>query len=267
MRNRSFTALDLVGLPLADARELVTLAHEVDAAAPIHDDDKPFRSKLPKMVQSALSDLSDARIALQAELDKEPPPPPGRREADRLEDNTVLALVEVLGGWARLAGQLPLGDDAQRLFRRLFGEGSTDFVNFPVKKEWAVVQGKLDVIKDEGLASEIAKLGAAPILTELHRVHKAYGIAVGTTQAPRVVETAQLVEKRAELSEALRTYIVRVVATRDRKDPSTLELSDRLLRPLIEWESKPTAASKATPPAAAGVEAPTGPSGNAPPKG
>jgi hypothetical protein len=201
MRTRSFTAIDLIGLPNLDCRSLVALAQSLDAAAPVKDEhDKPFRATLPEPVQEALDDVATARDAAQAEINKESPPPPGAREADRLEDNTVLALVEILGGWARLDGQIPQGTVAAQLFRRLFGDGTTDFINFPVKKEWAVVDGKLQIVADEHLEASFKELGAAPVLRELHRVHEAYGQAVGTTKAKPAVESPKLRQKREDLN-------------------------------------------------------------------
>lgn len=248
MRNRSFAALDLVGLPKLDAPSLVALSQALDAAAPEKGEDKkPFRSTLPEPVQDALGDIAETRATLQTEMERELPPPPGARDADRLEDNTVLAVIEILGGWARLAGQIPQGDVAARLFRRLFGEGSTAFINYPVKKEWAVVDGKLKLIADEKLEDDLKKLGALPALACLHEVHKAYGEAIGATKAPPPVESPQLRDKREELADAVRTYVVRVVGLRDKKKPETIALADRLLQPLIEWQSPEPTAKGAAP--------------------
>lgn len=259
MKPRSFAAIDLVGLPNLDSHSLVALARELDAAAPEKDEKKPFRASLPEPVQSALRDVAEARDALQTELDKEPPPAPGAREADRLEDNTVLALVGLLGAWARLAGQIPQGDTAASLHSRLFGDGSTGFINFPVKKEWAVVEGKIRVIAEENLDEDLKSLGALPMWAELRRVHEAYGKAIGITKAAPVVEPPQLREKREALADEVRTYVVRVVGLRDKKNPETLALADRLLKPLIEWKSpEPTAKPVAPPKADSQVPAKSG---------
>lgn len=216
MRTRTFTAVDLVGLPNLDSRSLVALTRSLDAAAPEKDEDKkPLRSTLPESVREALADMDSARDALQAELEKEPPPPPGAREADRREDNAALALIELLGAWARLSGEIPQGDVAAQVFERLFGNGSTAFINFPVKKEWAVIEGKLKVVEDEGLEEPMKKLGALPVLSYLRAVHDDYGKAIGTTKAAAKVESPQLRARREELADAVRTYVVRAVAMRD----------------------------------------------------
>lgn len=49
----------------------------------------------------------------------------------------------------------------------------------------------------------------------------------------------------------MRTYVVRVVALRDKKKPETIALADWLLQPLIEWQSPEPAAKGAAPPKAA----------------
>lgn len=248
MYTRSFTAVDLVGLPTLDAPSLVALSQTLDAAAPLKDEHKkPFRSTLPELVQDALTDAADARGALQTEIDKEPPASPTVRAADRREDTAMLALIELLGAWARLAGELPEGDAAAATFERVFGKGSTAFINFPVKKEWAVVDGKLKLIDGEQLDGALEKLGAGPMLAHLKAVHVAYGKAIGVTKAAAAKESPQLRAKMDELAEATRTYVVRVVGLRDRKKPETSALVDRLLQPLVAWQPAPAAKAAAQP--------------------
>jgi len=245
---RSFEAVDLVGLPKLDSRSLVALSSGLDAAAPEKDEHKkPFRATLPEPVQEALADMGTACDTLTIEIEREPPPPPGAREADRREDTAALALVDLLAAWARLAGEIPQGDAAAEVFERLFGDGSTAFINFPVKKEWAVVEGKLQVITDEKLDDVLKKLGAAPVLEHLRTVHEAYGKAIGTTKAVAPVESPQLREKREELAETVRMYVVRVVGLRDKKKPETAKLVDRLLQPLTAWQPARTSAKSAAP--------------------
>ena len=240
---RSFTALDLVGLPNLDSASLVALARSLDAAAPEKDENKkPFRSTLPEPTRDGLTDMAIARDVLSAAVDKEPAPPPTVREADRREDNAALAMIEILGGWARLAGEIPEGDTAARVFERLFGKGSTKFINFPVKKEWAVIDGKLTIIREEQLDDGLKELGMPPVLKHLSKVHDDYGKAIGVTKAPAPVESAQLKAKREELLEEVRTYVVRVVGMRDKKKPQTNALVERLLKPLIDWEPAQAAA-------------------------
>lgn len=246
MSTRSFTAVDLVGLPNLDAPSLVALSQALEAAAPLKDEHKkPFRSLLPASIQDALTDAAGARDALQTEIDKEPPASPTVRAADRREDNAMLALVELLGAWARLAGEIPEGDAAAATFERVFGKGSTAFINFPVKKEWAVIDGKLKLIDGEQLDEALEKLGAGPMLAHLRAVHLAYGKAIGVTKAAAAKESLQLRAKMEELAEATRTYVVRVVGLRDRKKPETAALVDRLLQPLVAWEPAPAAKAAA----------------------
>jgi hypothetical protein len=257
MSERSFTAVDLVGLPNLDAVSLVALSQALDAAAPVKDDHKKaFRSTLPELVQDALADAAEARAALQAEIDKEPPASPTVRVADRREDTAVLAFIELLGAWARLAGEIPEGDTAAQAFERLFGTGSTAFINFPVKKEWAIVDGKLKVIDGEQLDGALEKLGAGPMLEHLRGVHVAYGEAIGVTKPKAAKESTQLRAKKDELAEATRTYVVRVVGLRDKKKPQTNALVDRLLKPLVEWEPAEVAGKAAQAPAKTPAEPP-----------
>ncbi len=96
------------------------------------------------------------------------------------------------------------------------------------------------------------KLGALPALACLREVHVAYGKAIGATKAAAPIESPQLRDKREELADAVRTYVVRVVGMRNKKKPETIALADRLLQPLIQWQSpepaaKPEAADKAAP--------------------
>lgn len=235
---RSFSS-GLIALPRVDARDAVTLASQLEAAAA----DQMVLPALPGGVQSALGDVALMRADLQTALTAGSPlGTPTKKEADRQEDLAVVALFKILSGWAMLAEFIPEGKAAQQVLDRAFSDG-VQFVNIRYEREWAVVDSKLKLIDSENLDAPIAVAGAAPALVFLKNVHATYGSVIGTTDA--LPEPPEVGKKRDALLDALRKYVVRVVANVEAKQPETQDLADVLLLPLSEWESaKPPAKKK-----------------------
>ncbi len=246
---RSFSPTDLVALPAAlDSHDLIALARSLESAA--HTKDAP---ELPDALATALHDIKTDRDDLQAALTAAAPATGTIKEADRREDNAIGALFDLLRAWARLEGELPQGLIAAGALETIFGKDGLSLVHFPVKKEWAAVDSKLKLIDHQGLDEAVDALGAAPILKHLRAVHKAYGEIIGTTKPRAPDQEPQVREKKETLADAIRTYVVRVAATVDRKHPATRAQAERWLEPLMSWKPVPRAKAggEGTPPAPA----------------
>jgi hypothetical protein len=236
---RSFSS-DLITLPRVDARDAVTLASQLEAAAAA----QGVVPTLPAPIQSALDDVAPARTDLQTALTAgNPLGTPTKKEADRREDTAVVALYKILSGWASLAEFIPEGKAAQQVLDRAFADG-VQFVNIRYEREWAVVDSKLKLIDGENLDDKIAAVGATPALAFLRNVHATYGSVIGTTDA--LPDPPEIGKKRDALLIALRRYVVRVVAHVEPKHPKTQDLADTLLLPLSAWESAKPPAKKKT---------------------
>src|SRR5262245_27102882 len=230
---RSFSPTDLVALPAAlDSHDLIALARALEAEA--HTKNAP---PLPEPLADALHDIKTDRDALQTVLAAVAPATGSIKEADRREDNAVGALFDLLSAWARLEGEIPQGDAAAGAIQKIFGNEGLAFVHSPVAKEWAVVDSKLKLIDHHSLDETVDALGATPILKHLRAVHKAYGEIIGTTRPKSPEQEPQVRAKKEALADAIRTYVVRVAATVDRKKPETRAQAERWLDPLMRWKS------------------------------
>ena len=240
---RSLDPSDLIVLPRLSAHAALSLARSL-ASATQDENNKPI--KLSEPVKAALDDMLVQGEALAGAIGAKPAQAPAVREADILEDMAVGALADVLRGWARLAGQIPEGDVARDLDRRLFGDGLL-FLNSKPIEEHAAVESRLQVIETEGLDKAIAQLGGAPLLKHLKKVHQQYGKVTGATRALAAPDSPEIREKLDDLLSSIRHYAGAVIGSVVRKKPETQKLADKLLLPLTTWKSaKPK--SKAAPP-------------------
>lgn len=232
MAERNFTPTDLVSLPRLSAREVFALARALLAVV--------LRTAgLPGGIREAAADLEAAIPALAAALPARRKSAPVLREADRVEDNAVAAIVALLKAWQRLPKEdypREVGVAARCL--DVFLEGGTlDFLTFRPMVEHAEVQRRIENLQARGLDLELRSLGAGPFVDHLLAAHAAYGAACGITGAAAKDESPALRAATLEVTDSLRAYVVAVVASVSRKKPETAERADELLRPLSEWVS------------------------------
>lgn len=244
---RSVDPSDIISLPRVNAYGAISLAQALEAASR-DEDGKPH--KLPEAVKAALEDMNDDRAALHAAVGAPPAPSPAVREADRLEDNAVGAIADLLRAWARVADQIPQGEAADKLFTRLFS-GGLEFLNHKPVEEWAQVQARLQIIESEGLEADLAQLGAKPLLAHLKKTHAAYGEVTGATKARPAPESPEVRAKLDALLASIRHYVGAVVGSIVRKKPATRALADQLLLPLTTWQSSSAKTKGAAQPAGA----------------
>lgn len=230
---RSVDPSNIISLPRVNAYTAVSLAQALEAAS-LDEDGNPYQ--LPEAVQAALDDVVADRGALQEAVGAPPPPNPTVRVIDLLEDNAVGALADLLRAWARVAGQIPQGDVAGKLFKRLF-TGGLEFLNHKPIEEWAQVNTRLQIIQNEGLGAALGQLGAQPLLDHLQQIHVRYGEVTGATKAKPVPESPEVRANLDALLASIRHYVGSVVGSIVRKKPETKALAEKLLLPLTTWES------------------------------
>lgn len=129
--------------------------------------------------------------------------------------------------------------------------------------EHSEVQRRIDGLAERKLDASIRKLGGGPFLDHLAEVHGVYGVATGATAKLSESQIAVVRERSNELSDSLRTYVVRVVGMLDRKRRETREQVDTLLQPLTSWTPSASASADedggedpVTPPAPTPADAP-----------
>jgi hypothetical protein len=174
------------------------------------------------------------------------------READRVLDASWSASYSWCTGWLKLPGGVAEAKLAAEIRDAIFADG-VRFTQFKFKHQWAESQKRLDVIDKQGLGRHFERLGGAVFLDTLRDAHARYGEALGITQ---VVEPEDSVNRREHLHallDAIRRYVVQVMAYEYSEAPGAAELADYLLTPLRTWESRP--APSASEPAASGADA------------
>jgi hypothetical protein len=257
---RTYASFDLVQLPRLTAEETLALARELETEA-------KAAGKLPEPVREALEGLVATRAVLGDELlrrhrtaEGASVDPANAREADRRLDHAWGALRDWLSAWGRLEGE-PQAERARGVEARVFPDGLT-FLTKPYKAEWSESEMRLSLLKREKLEGAIEGLGGAPFLRSVQRAHRAYGEALHiTTSRPEPAETADVRSALDATHDALRDYLVQVAAIRRRSKPATVELADRLTRPVTRWSSGGRGPKKATDePSPAPAPPPVGPS-------
>ena len=232
---RKYNPVDMVALPRMNAPSAVALAQLIEAVALEKEMQK--RLKPYASVTEVVAEVTADREALQRELGiaGQAGSPRVVKQADRREDNAAGAIHDVLDGWARLAGEIPLGDVAKKLYDILFGDEGLAFTQLEVKQEWAVVDTKLKLIVAEKLGGDFESLGMTPLVEHMRKVHAAYGIAVGTTQVAEEDEPPRVREARETLLDSIRRYVLRAASIVNRTKPETAKLAVDLKKPVVEW--------------------------------
>ncbi|MEZ4294564.1 MAG: hypothetical protein R3B70_06285 [Polyangiaceae bacterium] len=231
---------DLVQLPRLTASAARALGRQLLAAAAAH---KSFPKSLIKpqtQLAAAHADLESALVAQFGESTLDTPDDsPSIQELDRILDNCWSALDDRLRGLTKLPSSFPAAAEATPLRKRLFPAGLT-FLKLPFKLQWSESQTRLDLIDRDSLASSIDDLAGKPFLTAIRKAHANYGAALGMSKPLSVPATpTQVRGSLAAFSEAVRTYVVKVIAHVDADTPSTQATADALLGPLTRWVSTP----------------------------
>lgn len=240
---REFTAGDLISLPRMKARELLAIARAlVLRARGIHGLERP--------ITEALADVEAQRSALSDEMTSPEKKGPviQLKAADVAECNAVGALVDFAASWTRLPeADFPEEVATARACVEVFREdGTLEFLKFKPIVKHSEVQRRIETLSARGLDAKLRELGGGAFLEHLARTHETYGNAIVASTSDSEVETPAVREQASALSEALKTYVIRVVATADRKVPATSARVNTLLAPLRAWTTSPNASAAST---------------------
>jgi len=211
----TLTAQGLIQLPSLTAEETVTLATKLITAA-------QSASTLPGNAPTALDDVKASLQTLSAELAKRGQRVEDKaaaREADTQLDRVWSAIDRFLSAWAAIDGT-ELAEQATALRQRLFPDGLA-FLTKNFNAEWA--------------ASE-QRLGGGAFVASLRRAHKAYGQALGVTEAKDApLPVPQIREARDAVLDDIRVYAAQIVGSVTRKNPASEDVAEALLRPIAAW--------------------------------
>jgi hypothetical protein len=212
--------------PIFDVPSGVALAIALLSAAP-----KPA----PAHVKSAAKKVHTDTIALQAAWAKadSDPAPADKRKADMRIDNAWGILLDRLEAYASLPiEKFPKAARARVLIDTV--SKNREWLKMPYGAEWAESGKRLQKIDDEDLAPDIDALAGPEFLKEVRQAHKAYGIALGVTEAaPEALEINLSVPLRT-LSRSIARYGIAVAGMVD-DDAATLAMVRKALRPIDDY--------------------------------
>lgn len=257
----AYTPTDLVQLPRMSIGVGSALGQQTLAAGFARQED------MPAPVFKAYTSLGAAHAAmLSAMVDQfghagsaDDANEPAVQELDRILDNCWGGADDRLLGLTKLPPGTPGAAEAASLRKRLFPTGLS-FLKLPYRLEWSESQVRIDLIERDHLAPTLADLAGNHFLPAILEAHANYGKALGMTYAlPGTPLAPQVKAPLDAFANALRTYIVKVVASVDEDDPSTQTLADTLLAPLARWTSPPAKSGKDAPATPGGAGAPADP--------
>lgn len=246
----AFAPSDFVQLPRLTAAGALGLGAQMLAAAAA---EKPY----PKPLGKALTTLTAAHTALQSAVvgqfghgtGESPEDVPAIQELDRILDNCWGGLDDRLQGLLRLPAGTPGAAEAATLRKRLFPSGLA-FLKLTYRIQWSESQTRLELIDREGLGASVDELAGKVFLPALRQAHENYGRALGMTEALKQPAGAPRVRGALDaFFGALRTYVVKVLATVEADVPATQSTADALLAPLAAWTPTAKRSGKADAPA------------------
>lgn len=242
---RQFLFSDMVQLPKLDAASAVTLVHQLLTLAAQH---KKLPSGVDKARKRLGASLKEVQAGLSQRLAGSVGDPRRARSADQWEDQAFSALYDLLSGHSKLPDSEPSAATARAMLATVFPDG-LKFTQLTYSQQWAEASARLQRIEADGLSKALRELGGEPFLRNLKKAHKEYGEALGAT-SPRVVAAAPIAPVREplqRLQDALRQYVLQLVANVNEDEPATVELTEELLGPLAEWQSRPARPAAAEP--------------------
>lgn len=197
--------------------------------------------QLPKALERAFGRMEEAHAELVKVLTPQAKEgdTQAKRKADRVVDSAWAALFSWLNGWCQLPAEVnPHQDQAIALRDLVFAEG-LGFTQLPYKIEWHESKVRLDAMTRDGHDVLIKKLGGQPFLDHLRDAQSRYGDVIGVTEIPTETTLKVVRTKQAAALDALRLYVTRAASHADPEEPGSEELAEKLLAPIVKWESSP----------------------------
>jgi hypothetical protein len=233
---------DLIQLPRFDAAGAITLGERLlEVAADAGDLPRPI-ARAKEALAEALTVLRAAaearlaaRLASAATSD-----PDVVNEADATLDGCWTALYEWLSGFAKLPDTHAETLEARALLGELYPDG-LGFIMLPYELEWGQSDLRLGRIASETLGERIKKLGGTVFIEALQAAHWQYGQLLGLPRLPSSEggDKPSTREALDAFGSSLRVYALKVTANVEVDEPQTGVLSNKLLAPLLHWQSNP----------------------------
>lgn len=161
------------------------------------------------------------------------------RPVDVMADNAMSRLFGRLEDYAGLPSELyPLAERAQILLGTLFPEGLA-FLKSDYASQWAETQKRLERIQEENLATDIDKIAGPEFLSEVRRIHKMYGDAIGITKPRADATLPNLAVPLRNVGTAMTLHALQLVAVvMDEESSPEARLAARdALRPFDEYRA------------------------------
>lgn len=188
----------------------------------------------PDNVKKAAKKVHKDTLTLQsawAKVDAQPAPV-DKRKADMRIDNAWAILLDRLEAYASLpAAEYPKASRARELIDRLARD--REWLKLPYGAEWAESQKRLAAVGEEGLEGDLDLLAGPEFVTEVQQAHKAYGAALGVTEAAPEAAQVSLIEPLRALSRSIARYGIAMAGMVD-DDTVSLALVRKALRPIDE---------------------------------
>lgn len=233
--NRTFDPASLVGLPQLSGSAAYTLGEELRTAT--------VDVELPPPVAKAFSRVVEKHDGLRATLGERLPTASENtveaKQADQVLDSVYSGIYDWCRGLTKLPSELApgLSAKANQIAETFFPDG-LKFTQLPYKLQWADSQVRIDALKERNLAGIFHELNGSAFVTALKSAHEAYGKALGITKTkPQPPEPPEVRKALDGFTEALRSYVVQVVAFADAGGPEAGETAKKLLAPLADWRS------------------------------
>lgn len=237
---RSYSPRDLVPLPRVSAPQAFTLSSRLHQARL---DEAVTSGDIAERGERMLASRETLRLAIVAQRAGDGRDPRAALEADRALDDAWSASRDWLGAVVKIGGHLPRASEVRELHSFLFGSGLS-FLNTKYDVQWAESETRIDALRSERNASLVRELGGQAIVDALFAAHEAYGRALGVTRTPVDPGDVRVRGPLDDVLDRVREYVIAVVASVRHDQPETQARADRLLRPLVEWDSRPRAGGR-----------------------
>lgn len=106
------------------------------------------------------------------------------------------------------------------------------FLKLAYEQQWAESERRLAALESSGRMADFERIVGADLLAELRRTHAEYGRVLGITKAAEPTTQVYLADRLVEVRVAMASYVLKVLATVDDDDPSSVESARRALRPI-----------------------------------
>lgn len=240
------SADDLIQLPRFDSVGAVALGEQLLQAA-------NAEKELPRSVQRAKEaleeDLAKLRAASVARLASAAASAPAVvADADRALDGCWTALYDWLTGFSKLPDTTREAKEARGLLTELYPDGLS-FILLPYEVEWRQSDLRLSRLANEPLGDRVRELGGQVFLDSLRHAHATYGRLLGLPRPTGFKDphAAGLSEALESFVAALRVYARKMMVHVELESPDTAELSNRLLEPLLHWQTNSRAVFESDP--------------------